>query len=226
MRQSKSAGASPSCRHAVGGQHHGHHRRGHGDLIAAHGRFAEVSERCRIVVPLGVVADRGGDILGGVQPFDAAAAFGGVRNVAGDDEHGRLVAIGVVDGHGGVLDADRSMRADQRGLAFDLGVAVGRGHRALFVHEGDELGIAVAAVIDHRFMDAAEAGAGRGEQVFKAEGFEDVDHVVRARPLDDLDVDGGDGRGSSVFNGSLRGTGRQGGGASAGFLRFRGRWRG
>ncbi len=174
-----------------------------------------------VVVPLGVIAHRRGNILCGVQPLHAATTFGGISDIAGDDEDWRLVAISVVDRHGGVLDADGSVRADQRGLAFDLGVAVGGRRRALFVRKGDELGIAVAAVIDHRFVNAAETRSGRGEQVFESERFEDVDHVVRARALDNLDVFDG-GSGSDVFSGSLRGGGRKSSGARSGFLRLGG----
>ncbi len=136
------------CRHfallqnSVGSQHHGHHRRGHRDLISAHGRFAEMSQRSGVVVPLGVIAHRGGHVLSGVQPLHAAATFGRIGNVAGHNEHRRLVAISVIDRHGGMLDAHRSVRAHQRRFAFNFGVAIGCRRRALFVRKGDELRIA------------------------------------------------------------------------------------
>jgi hypothetical protein len=38
-----------------------------------------------------------------------------------------------------------------------LGVALTHVHRDLFVRTGDDLGLGVAAMVDHRLMQAAEA---------------------------------------------------------------------
>ena len=43
-----------------------------------------------------------------------------------------------------------------------------------------DLGHLVPAVIDERFVDAAEAGAGIGGDVFEAQALDDVDHEIRA----------------------------------------------
>ena len=68
-------------------------------------------------------------------------------------------------------------------LAFDLEVAVRHGDRRLLVAAGDELRRRVAAVVDERLVDAAEARAGVGRDVLEVERLEDVDHEVAARPI-------------------------------------------
>ena len=93
---------------------------------------------------------------------------------------GTRSAVGVVDRHGGVLQADGAVRHDHHRLAFDLGVAVRHGDRGFFVAAGEQFGILVAAVIDDGFVQAAEAGAGIGGAIFDAERLDHVDHEVGA----------------------------------------------
>ena len=92
-----------------------------------------------------------------------------VGDVAEDHVHGHAIAVGVVDRHGRVLQAHGAMREYGQRLALDLGVAVGHADRRFLVAAGEELGIAIAAVVDHRFVQGAEAGAGIGADVLDAQ---------------------------------------------------------
>ena len=103
--------------------------------------------------------------------------------VAEDHVHGDAIAPGVIDRHRGVLQADGPVRHDGERLAFGLEIAVRHGDRRLFVQAGDELGTRVAAVVDHRLVQAAEARAGVRANELEIERLEDIDHVVRTRAL-------------------------------------------
>ena len=69
-------------------------------------------------------------------------------------------------------------------------------------------------------MQRTEAGAGAGKNVLERERLEDIDHVVGARTLDYLDIDGIEI--STRFDGALRGIGRTDRGRRGGLLRFHG----
>src|ERR1700722_1921869 len=75
------------------------------------------------------------------------------------------------------------MRQHQQRLAFDLEVPVRHGHGGLLMAAGDELGALVAAIVEQRFMERAEAGTGVCTDVLKAERLDDVDHEVRSGAL-------------------------------------------
>ena len=137
-------------------QRDGHHRSGHRDFVGAHGRFRKSLERNRAVVPFHVIANHRRGILRAVRPIHLAEALGGIAEISEDDVDRHAVAKRVVNRHGGVLQADRAVHADEQRLAFDLGVAVAHGDGGLFVAAGDEFGHLVAAVIDQRFVEAAE----------------------------------------------------------------------
>ena len=92
-----------------------------------------------------------------------------VERVPDDDEHRHAVAVRVVDRHRRMLQADRAVRKHAERLAFDLGVAVRHRDRGFFVAAGDELRLLVAAVVDDRFLQPAEAGAGIRADVFKVQ---------------------------------------------------------
>jgi hypothetical protein len=53
----------------------------------------------------------------------------GIEGVADDHEHRHAVAERVIDGHRSVLQPDRSVRAHEKRLVLDLGVAMGDGDR-------------------------------------------------------------------------------------------------
>ena len=154
------------------------HRRGHGDGVRPGGRFDEVRERHRVVVPLGHVAEDRRRILRAVHPEHFARPLGGVLRVAEDEINRNAIAPRVVDRHRRVLGADGAVHAHQHGLAFDLRVAVGHRHRDLFVRAGDALGIAVAGVVDDRLVDADEARGTHREHVFHVHRAEQIDHEV------------------------------------------------
>ena len=164
----------------VGHQQHGQRGRRHGDLVGAHGRFGEVGKRGGQVVPLDEVADHGGGVLNAVRPFHRGDALGGVDDIADDHVDGSAVAPGVVNGHGGVLEPHGAVREYGDGLAFDLRVPVSHGHGGLFVAAGDEFGTFVPAIVDHRFVQAAEARSGIRADVLDAQRLDDVDHEIGA----------------------------------------------
>jgi len=93
---------------------------------------------------------------------------------------GTRSAKAFVDRHGGVLEADGAVGHHHDGFAFDLGEAVGHGDGGFLVAAGEEFRGAVAAVVDDRFVERAEGGAGVGADVLDAEGLDDIDHEVGA----------------------------------------------
>ena len=174
---------------AVDDQQHRHHRRRHRNLVGAHRRLGEVRQRDRLIVPLDVVAHHGRRVLHAVRPLDARPPQRRVERVAGQDVDRHAVAVGVVDRHRRVLHADRAVTQRRHRLALGLEVAVGHRHRRLFVQAGDELGRCVAAVVDDRLVDAAEARAGIGGDELEVQRLDHVDHEVAAGSVGRQDLD-------------------------------------
>ena len=104
----------------------------------------------------------------------------GVEIVAADDEHRHAVAPGVIDRHGGVLQADRAVDQRHDRLAGRLEIAVAHGDAGFLVRAGEEFRHRVLAVIDQRFVDAAVARGRIGGQIFDIERLDDVDHEIGA----------------------------------------------
>ena len=192
-------GNRPLLQLAVGDDHHRTTRRRHRDLVRTDRRLAEMWQRHRRVVPLRVVAHDRRRVLHAVHPLDAGLAHGGVERVAEDQIHGDPVAVGVVNRHRGVLHADGAMCEHRERLAFDLVVAVRHGDRRLFMAARDQLGLAVAAVVDDRFVQSAEARAGVRADIVNAERFDHVDHIVGTAAA--LREDLGLGRASGLVGG-------------------------
>jgi len=51
------------------------------------------------------------------------------------------------------------------------------------MHAGNKLGI-ISAIVDHRFVQAAEASAGIRKHVIEADGFKNVHHEIRPGTVD------------------------------------------
>ena len=165
---------------AVERQQYRPHRRRHGDLPGAHGRFREMLQRGGLVVPFQIVACNNRGIDGGMVPFEGEQPLGGVQRIANDHVDGRLVAIGVVQRHGGVLQADRGLRHHRHRLALDLHIAMRHGHGDFLVGATEQFRRLVAAMIDDRLMKAAE-GVGRClGHIFDLQHLQDIDHEVAA----------------------------------------------
>ncbi len=169
----------------VGHEQHGFHRRRRGHAIRAHGRFGEVLQRAGLVVPLHEIAHERRGILHRVIPLRAGSALGGVDAGARDDEDRNAIAPRVVQTHRGMLQAHGAMRHDHHRLAGGLRVAVRDRHRRLLVQARQELGLAIAAVVDDGFVQAAKARAGIGRDVLEIERLDDVDHEVGTGAADD-----------------------------------------
>ena len=167
---------------AVEHEHDRRHRRRQRDLVGAHGRFGEVGERPRRVVPLRVVADHRGRVLHAVVPL-GRPSNGGVAVVAENHVDRYAVAPGVVEGHRRVLQADGAVGHHRQRLALGLEVGVGHRHRRLFVGAGEQLRALIAAVVDERFVQPAEARAGVRADVVEAERLEHVHHEVGSAAL-------------------------------------------
>ena len=161
------------------GQHRAH-RRGGGEVIAAHQTFGEILQIVRLIVPFDIIANDDGLVMRAVRPFHAGPALRALPDIAGQHDRGHLIAERVVDGHRGMLQADDAMYHRGQRLAGDLGVAMRHGHRSFFMHAGDELWLGVHAVIDDRFLQAAEGRTGAGCDIVDVERPEAVDHEVRA----------------------------------------------
>ena len=83
-----------------------------------------MDERRRLIIPFRKVADHTGAILHAVIPL-GGPSNGGIHVIAQHDEDRNAIAPGVVDGHGCMLQADRSVRQDRQGLPFHLEIAMG-----------------------------------------------------------------------------------------------------
>ena len=154
-------------------QHRAHRRRGR-DLVGTHRRLGEMLQRGRLVVPLGEVAGDGADVDRGMHPFRARPALVRLHDVAADRDHRHPVAPGVVQAHGGVLETDDAVADHRERLALDLGIAVRHLDRDLFMRAGQDLRLDVAAVIDDRLVEPAEARGAVHRQIFDVEHLEDV----------------------------------------------------
>ena len=200
---------------AVGDDHHRQSRRRHRDLVGADGRLGEVLQRCGIIVPLRVVADDDGGILRGVIPFDAGTPLLHRHDIADHAIDRHAVAPGVVERHGGVVQADGAVREDAERLLLDLVVAVAHRHRDFLVRAGEEFGIDVAAVIDQRLVQAAEARRGVRRHVLEAEALQAVDHEIAAAPPDGQRLERGRDGGLRRAVGERHGVARRRGAAWA-----------
>jgi hypothetical protein len=83
---------------------------------------------------------------------------GSIKVVAADDDHRHPVAPGIIDRHRGVLQADGAVAQRDQRLAGDLEVAVRHADRRFLVRAGEVFRHLVAAVVDQRLVDGAEAG--------------------------------------------------------------------
>ncbi len=154
--------------------------RRHRDLVGAHHRLGEMLQRHRLVVPLGEVAHQRVDVLGRMVGRHAGRPVGGVEIGAADDDHGNAVAPGIVDRHGRMLQADGAVAQHHQRLAGGLEVAMGHADRRFFVGAGDEFRLLVAAVVDQRLVQGAEARSRVGDDIVDVEGLDHVDHEVRS----------------------------------------------
>ncbi len=170
---------------AIGHQQHRSHRRRHGDFVSAHRGFGKMLQRSGLVVPFRVIADHRGGVLHAVRPLAVSGiARERVQIVGDDDIHRHAIAKRVVDGHRSMLQANRAVRKNAQRLALDLGIAMSHGHRRLFVTAGDELGILVAGVVDHRFVQPSETRTRHRANVLEVERLEDVHHEVGTGAVD------------------------------------------
>jgi hypothetical protein len=159
-------------------QHRAHGRRGR-DLVGAYRRLGEMLQRGRLVVPLDEVAHDRGGVDRRVDPFDPGRALVRLDDVADHHVHRHPVAPGIVQRHAGVLQADRAVADHGDRLAFDLGVALRHVDGDLLVRAGEDFRL-VAAVVDDRLVQAAEARGAVHRQVVEVEGLEHVDHELAA----------------------------------------------
>ena len=65
-------------------------------------------------------------------------------------------------------------------LAFHLGVALSHVHGDFLVRTGDDFGLAVAAMIDQRLVEAAEARGAIHREIVDIERLEHVHHEIAA----------------------------------------------
>ena len=104
----------------------------------------------------------------------------GVEIVAADHDDRHPVAPGVVDRHGGVLQADRAVAQRHQRLAGDLEVAVRHADGGFLVHAGEEFRHLVVAVVDQQLVQRAETRGAVRRAVLDVERLDDVDHEVGA----------------------------------------------
>src|SRR5437867_1319896 len=87
-----------------------------------------------------------------------------------------------------MLQPHGPMGQDCHRLTFDFEITMRHGHRRLLVTIRDELGIAIAAVIDQGFLHPAEARSGISANIFETEGFDDVHHVIGTTTVRDQNL--------------------------------------
>src|SRR5437868_2302892 len=97
---------------SVGYQEHWHAGRGHRNLVSAHGRLGEVSERYWQVVPLGVITDHGCCVFDAVVPFHSWPSFCRIYCVTQNNVDRNTIAVSIEDRHGSVLQSNRAMSKD------------------------------------------------------------------------------------------------------------------
>ena len=154
--------------------------RRHRDLVRTHEGLREMLQRDWRVVPLGEISHQRVDVLRGVDGRHPRRPMRGIEIVAADHDQGYAIAPGVVDGHRCMLQADRAVTERHQRLAGDLEVAVRHGDRGFLVRAGEKFRHLVAAVVDQRLVDGAEARSRVRRQIFDIEGLDDVDHEVGA----------------------------------------------
>ena len=115
-----------------------------------------------------------------MQRLDARTAARAIGVVADDHIDGHAIAVGVVNGHGCMLQTDVAMDQRHHRLAFDLGVAVRHGHGRLFVTGRQKLGHFVVAIVNERLMQRFVSRTGIGGQIFNVERLDYIHHVVGA----------------------------------------------
>ena len=153
-------------------------RLGHHDRVGAREALRHAVDRGRLVVPLGVVADRVALHQRGVGPVDVRAAARLVHRAGGaHDEDRHPVEERVVDRHAGVQQADEVVQDHDHRLAGRLGVAVRDLHRDFLVVAEHHRRF-VVAVVDQRVVQAAEARAGIERDVGKVVPLDHVDDHV------------------------------------------------
>ena len=154
-------------------------RLGGHDRIGAREAFRHALDRGRLVIPFDVVADRVALHQRGMRPVDVRPALGFVHRAGGaDDEDRHAVDIGVVDRHAGVQQPDQIVQDHRHRLAGGLGVAVRDLHGDLLVLAQHHRRL-VAAVIDQRIVQAAEARARIERDVREAVALDQIDDDVR-----------------------------------------------
>ncbi len=87
-----------------------------------------------------------------------------------------------------MLNADRAVTRDRKRLAGNLEVAVTHGHGLLFVQASQKLGLVVAAVVDDRLVQPAEARPRVRRDIVDVEALDHVDHEIRARTVDEVAI--------------------------------------
>jgi hypothetical protein len=121
-----------------------------------------------------------------VWPIDHAR---GIAGVADDGEHGNAVAPRLEQPHRRVQQPDRAVHQRHQRFAGGLRIAVCHGGSGLFVEDGEDLGLAIAAVVDDRFVQAFERRARIDGDVVEVECLQNVDHVIGAGSLNELRSD-------------------------------------
>src|SRR5215475_2992777 len=112
-------------------------------------------------------------------PLDSRPPHGCVDRVTDDDEHRHPVAVGVINAHRRMLQADGAVCKYSDRLPFDLRIAVRNADRRLFVAARDELRFLIASIVDDRLMERPEAGARIRTSIFNVERSEHIHHEIR-----------------------------------------------
>ena len=118
-------------------------RLAHRDVERAVDQRADRLARAQLVIPFDELAHHAALVERFLAPVDRAVARGDVaglgdRRAAGAQQHRHVVARHVHELADGVGGADGDVQHHRRRLAGDAVVAVGHGHREIFVRHGDE----------------------------------------------------------------------------------------
>ena len=138
-------------------------------------------DRGRLVIELDKGSDERGLVSRRVDPIDPWPTAGRVEGpVAAEDQDREAVAVGVVDGHGGVHETDGIVNHGCHWLLGDFYEAVGDGDRVFFVKAEDDFWVSVAIEVGDAVVQAAEAGAWHKGDILEVQAAELPDHGVAA----------------------------------------------
>jgi len=147
------------------------HRRRNGLVVGTLNGHQRLIDGLWLGIPFRIAPDHPGHIVRGVRGNE-------VRIITGDHQDRHTVIVGLVHGHGPVLNSNGAVQQRQHGFALGLGVSMRHGYRRLLVQRGDELRHLVGriAVVYERLLQTFKTRSRVCSHVFDTELANGLDH--------------------------------------------------